>query len=204
MLCALSDPSGILYVLVAVIALPFLRHGRSSEPGLRAANMLVILFPTLGAFSTMVFLNILFFGVAWPGEVLIDAFTGIPASLESLLDSYRTSTGWLGAAPVFSAWLVALIVRRPAAILVSAMVFVLISAASVLGAIAPGAEGVTFTLLSLLAITLIPGARTPLENVRVDLVAAVQIAIAWAFALSRPIVVEWMQGIADAIVTVSG
>ena len=98
----------------------------------------------------------------------------------------------------------AAIVRRPAAIPVSTIVFVLLNVAFLLGAFHPGAAGASFLLLSLLAITLIPGARTPLTNALVDLVAVLQILIAWSAALGRPIVLEWMQSVATAWVLVSG
>lgn len=204
MVAALSDPSGILYALVAVLATPFLRHGRVSAPGLRAANMLVIAFPALGAFTTIVFLNMIFFGTPWPQDDVSAILAGIPTGITALQALYTTPTGLLIVAPLLSAWLVAAIVRRPAAIPVSTIVFVLLNGAFLLGAFHPGAAGITFTLLTLLAIALIPGARTPVTNVLVDLVAALQIAIAWAAALDRPIVLAWMQLVADAWVSFSG
>lgn len=204
MAAALSDPSGILYALVAVLASPFLRHGRTAAPGLRAANMLVLAFPTLGAFATIMFLNVLFFGSAWPGLDLASIVAGVAVGMPQLLALYLTPTGWLIAAPLASAWLVAAIVRRPAAIPVAAIVFILLNLAFLLGVFHPGAAGVTFLLLTLLAITLIPAARTPVTNVLVDLVAVLQIFIAWAAALDRPVVLEWMQSVATAWVLVSG
>jgi len=166
--------------------------------------MLVIAFPTLGAFLTIAFLNLVFFGRVWPAQVLLDIVAGIPDQALALQTLYTTPTGWLVMAPVASAWLVALIVRRPATILVSLLVFVMINVAFLLGAFHPGAAGVTFVLLTMLAITLIPGARTPLTNVFVDLVAVLQIAIAWATAVDRDIVVAWMQWVADAALIVIG
>lgn len=204
MLAAFSDPSGILYAIIAVLASPFLRHGRTAAPGLRAANMLVIAFPTLGAFATIAFLNVLFFGVPWPGSNLGTQLADIGTEISGLAALYTTPTGWLIVAPLASAWLVALIVRRPQAIIVSTIVFVLINIAFVLGVFHPGAAGVTFALLTLLAITLIPAARTRATNVLVDMVAALQIMIAWAAALDRPVVLEWMQSVADAYVLLFG
>lgn len=204
MVSALSDPSGILFALVAVISSPFLRHGRTALPGLRAANMLVIAFPTMGAFATISFLNVLFFGTPWPQIDAAAFVASIPDAVEARLLLFTTPTGWLIIAPLVSAWLVALIVRRPAAIPLSAIVFLLLNAAFVLGAFPPGAAGVSFTLLTLLAITLIPAARTPLTNVLVDLVATLQIAIAWSAALDRPVVREWMHLVGDAIAHISG
>ena len=204
MLSALSDPSGIVFALIGALASPFLRHGRTWSPGLRAANMLVIAFPTLGAFATIGFLNVLFFGSLWPRQDISEIVRGLPEAFAALTVLYTTPTGWLIAAPLASAWLVGLIVRRPMALVVSTVVFVLINGAFVLGAFHPGVAGVTFILLTLLAITLIPAARTPLTNALVNLVAVLQIAIAWAAALDRPLVLEWMQSVAAASLLVFG
>jgi len=195
MLAAFSDPSGILYAMIIVLASPFLRHGRAAAPGLRAANMLVIAFPTLGAFATIAFLNVLFFGTPWPTSDVEAVLGGIAPGIGALTALYTTPTGWLIAAPLASASLVALIVRRPRTIVVSTIVFLLLNVAFLLGAFHPDAAGVTFLLLTLLAIALIPAARTVATNVLVDLVATLQIAIAWLAALDRPIVLEWMQSI---------
>ncbi len=204
MLAALSDPSGILFAVIAVLASPFLRHGRAHAPGLRAANMLVIGFPTVGAFATIAMLNVAFFNAPWPGLDLLSIVTTFPERAVGLLALYTTPDGWLLIAPVASAWLVALIVRRPAAIPVSIIVFLLLNVGFVLGMFHPGAAGITFTLLTLLAITLIPAARTRVTNALVDLVAVLQIVIAWTAALERDVVVEWMLGIAAASLALLG
>lgn len=204
MAAALSDSSGILYAFIAVVASPFLRHGRAAAPGLRAANMLVLAFPTLGAFATIMFLNVLFFGALWPGLDVPAVAAGAVTGVSELVALYQTPTGWLVVAPLLSSWLVAAIVRRPAAIPVSTIVFLLLNVAFLLGAFHPGAVGATFLLLSLLAITLIPAARTPVTNALVDLVAVLQIVIAWSAALERPVVVDWMQSVATAWVLLTG
>lgn len=204
MLAALSDPSGILFSLVAVLASPFLRHGRAYAPGLRAANMLVIGFPTVGAFATIAMLNVAFFRAPWPGLDLVALVASLPERTVGLLGFYTTPDGWLLLAPVASAWLVALIVRRIAAVPVSIIVFLLLNVGFVLGLFHPGAAGVTYTLLTLLAITLIPAARTPVTNLLVNLVAVLQIVIAWTAALERDVVVEWMLGLAAASLLLFG
>ena len=99
---------------------------------------------------------------------------------------------------------VALIVRRIAAVPVSIIVLLLLNVGFVLGLFHPGAAGVTYTLLTLLAITLIPAARTPVTNLLVNLVAVLQIVIAWTAALERDVVVEWMLGLAAASLLLFG
>lgn len=203
MLAALSDPTGLLYAAVAVMASPFLRHGRFRTPGLRAANMLVIAFPTGGAFVTLAMLNIAFFGIVWPLD-LTAVWQSIPERWDELAGRYGTPFGWVNIAPLVSAWLVALIVRRPLAILVSTLVYALIIGAFVLGLIAPGAAGVTYILLTLLAITLLPTGRTMAQNALVTGIAVAQLGIAWTVALDRPVVVEWMLGLVAAAGSLNG
>jgi len=165
--------------------------------------MLVIAFPSIGAFVTVTALSLLFFGAsAFDG--VAEILAGAPERAVAVVSSYATPTGLLLAAPVVSAWLVAIIVRRPVAIVLSIVVFLLLNAAFVLGMIGPGSAGVTFTVLTIVAITLIPAARTRTQNVLVDLVAVLQIVIAWTAALDRPIVMEWMTGIAANISAVLG
>lgn len=204
MLSALSDPSGILYVLVAVLASPFLRPGRSTAPGLRAANMLVLAFPALGAFATIVFLNLLFFRAPWPGLDVAEVAARVPAGIDELVGLLVAPTGWLIAAPLVSSWLVAAIVRRPVAILVSTAVVLLLAVASILDIVHPGVAGIAYLVLTLLAIVLIPGARSPFSTLLVTLVAVLQVAIGWALALDIPIVRDWMVSITSAWMLVAG
>lgn len=203
MLSAFSDPTGILFAVVAVLVSPFLQRARAATRGLRAANMLVLGFPTAGAFTTIVLLNLAFFSSPWPrGDATAVGAYPVPPS--DLIELYTTPTGWLLVAPLLSAWLVAVVVRRPLMIPASAMVFVLVNAALLLGMVHPGAAGVTFLLLTLLAITIIAAARSTMFHLLVDLIAVFQVAIAWAVAFDRPIVREWMFGLVDAAVTVVG
>lgn len=194
MLAALSDLSGLLYVATAALASPFLQHSRAHQPGARRANVLVIVYPTLGALASIILLNLIFLGrPAGPlGQELIQ---GSGERLSTLVGIFGTPTGWLLLAPVVSAWMIALIVRRPGAIIVSSLVFLALLGAYVVGLLPPGSAGNTYIMMILLAIALIPTARTPITNILVDVVAVAQILIAWMTAIDRPIVHEWMNSI---------
>ncbi len=198
MLAALSDLSGLLYVATAALASPFLRHWRSHQPGARRANFLVIVYPTLGAFAAIALLNVIFLGRA-SGPIGQELAQGTGDRWVALLDIFGTPTGWLLAAPVVSAWMISLIVRRPGAIIVSSLVFVALLGAFVIGLLPPGSAGNTYIMMILLAIALIPTARTPVANVLVNLVAIIQIAIAWMTAIDRPIVLEWMNSLGAVV-----
>jgi len=191
MLATLSDLSGILYVLTAAAAAPFLRLGRRHQQGARGANVLVIVFPTLAAIGSIAILNLIFLHrpLGSTGRALIAGTADRFATIPHLFDH---PSGWLLIAPVLSAWVVALIVRRPGSILVSTLVFFAILGAFVIGLIPAGSAGNTFILMTLMAIALVPTRKEMITIVLMDVVAVLQIAIAWGSAFNRAIVVEWM------------
>lgn len=191
MLAVLSDLSGIVYVLTAAAAAPFLRLGRSHQPGARGANVLVIVFPTVAAVGAIAILNLIFTGRAL-GSTGRGAIAGTAERFAHLPTVFETPSGWFLIASVLSAWVIALIVRRPGSILVSTLVFIAILGSFVIGLIPAGSAGNTFILMTLMAIALVPTRKEMATVVLMDLVAVVQIAIAWGTAYNREIVLQWM------------
>ena len=193
MLATLSDLSGPLYVITVALAAPFLRLARADQRGARGANVLVVIYPTVAALGAIFFLNLIFTGRLFNsfGAGLMD---GVPQRGTRLGEVVISLKRALLIAAVLSARLVGLIMRRPGSIFISTLVFVAILGAFVLGLILPGSAGNTFILMTSLAIALIPAARTPWQTFLCDLVAVLQIALAWATALTRPIVQEWITG----------
>jgi hypothetical protein len=191
MLAVLSDLSGIVYVLTAAAAAPFLRLGRSHQQGARGANVLVIVFPTVAAIGAIAILNLIFTGRALgsTGRGVIadtgDRFAHLPTL-------FQQPSGWFLIASVLSAWLIAIIVRRPGSIIVSTLVFIAILGSFVIGLIPPGSAGNTFILMTLMAIALVPTRKETITIVLMDFVAVAQIAIAWGSAYNRDIVLQWM------------
>jgi hypothetical protein len=184
-------------VLTAAAAAPFLRLGRRHQPGARGANVLVIVFPTVAAIGAIAILNLIFIHrfLGSTGQGLI---AGTAERFATLPHLFEHPSGWLLIAPVLSAWLVALIVRRPGSILVSTLVFVAILGAFVIGLIPTGSAGNTFILMALMAIALIPTPKEFVTVVMMDIVAVLQIAIAWATAYNRDIVLQWMDTLLHA------
>ncbi|MDP3208549.1 MAG: hypothetical protein Q8M65_05320, partial [Rhodoglobus sp.] len=191
MLATLSDLSGLLYVLTALSAVPFLALKRQGQRGARGSTLLVIAYPTLAAIGSLMLLNFVFLRNPI-GEIGVGALDGAGDRLGGLPDLFASPTGWLLLAPVVSAWLCAAIVGQWKTIPVAALIFVAILLAFVAGLIAPGSAGNTFIMLTVLAIALIPAARRSGTTVLLNVVALAQIAIAWLAAFDRPIVVEWM------------
>ena len=194
MLATLSDLSGLLYVLTAAAAAPFLRLARAGQKGARAANVLVIIYPTVSALAAIFFINFVFTG-SLLNSLGRDILNGTPERFAALGPLFTTVNGWLLVAPVLSAWLIALIVRRPGSILVSTLVFVAILGAYVLGLLPPGSAGNTFILMTVMAIALVPTPKNRLTTILVDAVAVLQIVIAWVAAFNRPVVVDWMNAV---------
>jgi hypothetical protein len=197
MLSTLSDLSGLLYVLTSAAAAPFLRLARSDQKGARAANVLVIIYPTVSALGAIFFINFVFTG-SLLNSLGRDILDGTPERFAALGPLFTTVNGWLLVAPVLSAWLIALIVRRPGSIIVSTLVFVAILGAYVLGLLPTGSAGNTFILMTVMAIALVPTPKNRLTTILVDAVAVLQILIAWVAAFNRAVVVDWMNAVWSA------
>ncbi|MCU1418030.1 MAG: hypothetical protein JWP32_2204 [Schumannella sp.] len=195
MLATLCDLTGLVYVLTSAVAAPFLRLGRNEQPGARAANVLVILYPTLAALASLIALNTIFTGNPI-GEIGLRLNEGVADRWAALLPLFQSPNGWLLAAPVLSAWLVAVIVRRPGSILVSTLVFYAVLGSFVIGLLPSGSAGNTFILMTLMAIALVPAPRTRLTFALMDCIGVIQIAIAWTTAFNRQIVLDWINAIA--------
>jgi hypothetical protein len=198
MLAVLSDPSALLYVAAAGATAPFIRLRRQGQPGARAANLLVIVYPTVAALAAIVILNLIFLGHPLAGAAA-NVVDGSGERLADLGEIFATPNGWLLLASVGSAWLVALVVRRPQAIAISTLVFGAILGAFVLGLIPPGSAGNTFILMTTMAAALIPASRTRGLNLILLGIALLQIAIAWASAFSKPVILEWIGALNGAL-----
>ncbi len=193
MLAVLASPAGFFYVVVAILAAPFLRLARREQEGARAANVLILAFPTVASLLAFAFLEWAFLGQPFNFVVTLVQHGRPIAEVMAIL--FTTFNGFLVMAPVLSAWLVALIVRKPGAILISTLVFFGVVANSVLGFLPVNSAGDTFLLMVLMAIVLIPTAKSLPTILLVDVVAVLQIVIAWGAAFNRPIVLEWLHAI---------
>ena len=192
MLAVLSDLSGALYALTAASAAPFLRLGRHQQPGARGANLLVIVFPTIAAISAIGTLNWIFLGNPL-GSTAQGMFVGTTQRFESVGPILGSQNGLLLMASVASAWVIALIVRRPGSVLVSTLVFAAIIGSYIIGLIpASSAGNDTFLLMTMMAIALVPIRREFITVVAIDLVAVLQIVIAWGTAFTLGVVLQWM------------
>ena len=193
MLAVLASPAGFFYVVVAILAAPFLRLARREQEGARAANVLILAYPTIASLLAFAFLEWAFLGQ--PFNFVATLVEHDRPFGDVMTTLFTTFNGFLVIAPVLSAWLVALIVRKPGAIIISTLVFFGVVANSVLGFLPVNSAGDTFLLMVLMAMVLTPTAKSIPTILLVDVVAVLQMVIAWAAAFNRPIVLEWLHAV---------
>jgi hypothetical protein len=196
-LSALSSASGIVYIAVIGLAAPLITLARRGERGARASNILVLLFPTLSAFLTVSFLQLVF--LHQPFAFLTAQFRYDPALWAIVPQFVTTLNGFLLLAPMISGWILALLVRRPGAVLISTLLFLGLLVGYVLGLIPLNSAGNTFFIMTMMGMAILPAATTRRADVLITVVAGVQIVIAWAAAYNRPVVLDWMGSIARVL-----
>ncbi|PJJ82292.1 hypothetical protein CLV85_1491 [Salinibacterium amurskyense] len=194
MVAVLTDITALVYVTAAALSAPFLRHRRAGVVGARRANALVILYPAASALLSLAALNALFLGRPFAGATQT-AFTGFGDRLIVVAEFFSTVEGMIVIAPLVSAWMVALIVRRPGAIIISTLVFAAFIVGFALGLLPSGSTGNIFMAMTLLAIALIPTARTDRGTLMIAFVGIFQLAVGWATALTSTAFAQWLSQI---------
>ncbi|MBH0108916.1 hypothetical protein I6E81_01880 [Salinibacterium sp. NG22] len=190
MVAVLTDVTALVYVTAAALSAPILRHRRAGVFGARRANALVILYPAASALISLAVLNALFLGRPFAGATQ-SAFIGFGDRLVIVGQFFSTVEGFFVIAPLASAWLVALIVRRPGAIIISTLVFAAFIVGFALGLLPDGSTGNIFMAMTLLAIALIPTARSARGTLMISLVGVLQLLIGWANALTSTALALW-------------
>ena len=99
-----------------------------------------------------------------------------------------TLNGFLLVAPMLSGWALALLVRRPGAILISTLLFAALIIGYVFDLIPANSAGNMFLIMTMMGIAILPAANTTRASILITVVAGAQIVIAWAAAFNRPIV----------------
>lgn len=201
MATSLVQASGLLYVTVAALSAPLISLARRHERGARASNILVILFPTFSVFASLAFLELVFLHSDSP--LLASRINYDPARWEILPHLVTTLDGFLLLAPMVSGWALAILVRRPGAILISTMLFAALVAAYIVGLIPGNAGGNVYLTMIIMGVAILPAATTNRASVLITSVAALQIVIAWAAAFNRPVVLDWMHALTTTLTATS-
>ena len=203
MAATLVDLMAMVYVLAALVTVPFVRSARSEQRGARWSNALVLIYPTAAALTSLVALNLVFIGSPFGpagesmGSEIFERLVGVPEWLLSV-------DGRLAIAPVLAAWLVAIIVGRWKSIPISALVFVSLVLGRVLGLEQESSVGTSFIMMTVLAMALIPTARLLITNIFLDVVAISLIGIAWLIAYTNVYTLDWMTSLSEAVGALTG
>jgi hypothetical protein len=197
MLCALSSASGLVLVAAAGLAAPLLVLARRGERGARWSNVLVILFPTLAMFGSVVLLQLVFLQA--PFALFRTLVRYEPAQWSTVSGLFTTIDGLLLLAPLLSGWALAVIVRRPGAIPIALLLFVALIFGRVAGLIPPNAAGNVFIVFTTFGIAILPAVKTRVAGILITLVGVVQFGVAWCAAFNRPVVIAWMGALAHTM-----
>ncbi|WP_229085080.1 hypothetical protein [Curtobacterium sp. GD1] len=197
MLSTLLDPMGLVYVVVAAVTVPLLEVARQGQHGLRRANTMVLVFPSVAVLGSVAVLDLL---------VLRDPFAALRRTVSldtqrlAVLDHLFTSfDGLLLGAMVLAGCLLALLVHRPGAIAIVFALFAGILAGYAIGLIPAATAGNTFVTMLAVAVAILPRATTRTTSMLITVLAALQIPLAWAAAFQREVVLEWMHVLVAAV-----
>jgi hypothetical protein len=194
MTTSLVQASGLLYVTVAALVAPLISLARRGERGARASTILVVLFPTFSVLASLAFLELVFLQSATP--LLVSRVDYDPAKWAILPHLFTTLDGFLLLAPMVGGWALAILVRRPGAVVISTTLFAALIVGYVLGLIPINAGGNVYLTMIVMGVAILPAATTARASVLITAVALVQVVVAWAAAFNRPVVLDWMLALA--------
>lgn len=189
MLSALTDAIGITFVATATVASVFLLPSERRQRGRRRADLLVVAFPTIGALAMWFFLE-------WAFKALPISIFGVgvtSGNTANIVRFFTTYCGWLLLVPIGGLWVIGLLARRPALIVMTLCVAAVYTAAS-LGGFArdPSVAGLYVLVLTLL-IVYTPELRHAVVDRALPFIAAAQIVALWLAAGDDPVLVDWVQ-----------
>ncbi len=197
MLSTLVDPMGFVYVGIAALAAPLLDLARHDQPGIRRANVLVLVFPSLAVALSTAVLDLM---------VLHDPFAALRGTIhvsEQRLDAVRhlfaTADGLLLVAMLVAGATLALLVRRPGAIALVAALFVGTMGGYAIGLVPVATAGNVFVTMLSVAIAILPPVEGRVTSTLVVVLAVLQVPLAWAAASERQVVVEWMHAVTAVV-----
>ena len=149
-----------------------------------------MLFPTVCAFGGVMLLECVFAGD--PTGLVRDLVSIDPARTAIFATITTTPLGWLWLASMGGAWAIGLAAKRPAAVIITFLLFSALVGGYLLGLIPPTAAGSIYLMMVLTAIGLVPAAPTARLTVLVNALGLLELAVAWMTAFNRPIVMEWL------------
>ncbi|MDM7884106.1 MULTISPECIES: hypothetical protein [Curtobacterium] len=197
MLSTLVDPMGFVYLAIAALAAPVLDLARHEQRGIRRANVLVLVFPSVAVALSTAVLDTM---------VLHDPFAALRGTIDvsgqrlaGLQHLFATADGLLLVAMVVAGATLALLVGRPGAVALVVALFGGIIGGYAIGLVPVAAAGNVFVTMLSVAIAILPPVQGRVTSTLVVVLAVLQVPLAWAAAFQREVVVEWMHALVAVV-----
>lgn len=184
---AFSDSTTVFSALVAAIGGGLLIQSRT---GARRANAVVVVFPTLMLFGSLAVLGTAF--GAGPLAMIRGDLHWNADRAADLAASFLTPAGWLFLAPLVLIIIAAFGLGHAGTALIAVLLQASTSLAFIVGLTPPGVAGVTYVLLLLLAVAIVP---TPTNSSQALLTSGVSVLLCilgWLTAWQWPVVSSWL------------
>lgn len=197
MLCTLVDPMGFVYVVIAALAAPLLDLARQGQRGIRRANVMVVVFPSIAVALSMGFLDLVV--LHDPFAALRGAISITGERLTGLQHLFATADGVLLIAMLVAGAALALLAGRPGAIVLVVALFAGVIGEYAIGLVPVASAGNVFVTTLSVAIAILPRVEGRLASWLVLVLAILQVPLAWVAASQREVVVVWMQALVQAV-----
>lgn len=192
---ALSSPMGMVYVVIAVLTTPLIRGSWVGNRA-RLSNIVVVGFPSAGAFGAAMLLAWAFAGS--PLAIFPDAIGFDPVRFDRLADYLGTGQGLALLAPLVAGIIGAVVVRRTAVAPLPVMLVLAVLVGFVFHLLPDGSAGLVYALSLIVTIAVLPSVQSTPRAITISVIALLQIPFGWIDALARPAVRAWLDALMGA------
>lgn len=184
---AFSDSTATFSALVAAVAGALIIQSRT---GARQANAFVVAFPTIALFASLALLGTAF--GAGPLSMIRGDLHWHQERFDAFAATLTTPGGVLYLAPMILMVITSFALRFPGTALIAVLLTASTLLAYGLGLTPPGNAGTTYTLMLLLAISIVPTAATMAHRLLTSAVALLLWVIGWLTAFQWQTISDWM------------
>lgn len=190
---AFSDSTGVFSALVAAVGGALLIRSRA---GSRFANLVVVAFPTITLFGSLAMLGVAF--GAGPLAMIRGGLGWNQERAAAFVASLGTPLGWLYLAPMIVIIITAYGLRFAGTGLIAILLTAGTVLAYIVGLTPPGTAGITYMLMLLLAVAIVPATTMRVHAVLTSVTSVLLWLIGWITALQLPVIQQWMHTLMGA------